>query len=69
MSPLEGGHCLPYHRAYSHTIETADSRTEPTLGQTTNREGAQHLPLAENWIKDLLSMTLPTRAGLSFPHS
>ena len=35
----------------------------------TNREGTQPYPSAENWIKDLLSMVLPTRARLSFPHS
>ena len=36
-------------------------------GQTTNREGAQPNPLTENWVNDLLSMALPTRARLSFP--
>ena len=35
----------------------------------TNREGTQPYPSAENWIKDLLSMVLPTRARSSFPHS
>ena len=35
----------------------------------TNREGTQPYPSAENWIKDLLSMVLPTRARPSFPHS
>ena len=38
-------------------------------GQTTNREGAQAHPSAENWIKDLLSMALTTRAIPSLPHS
>ena len=35
-------------------------------GQTTNREGAQTPPLAGNWIKIVLSMTLPTRASPCF---
>ena len=33
------------------------------------REGTQPQPSAENWIKDLLSMALPTRARTSFNHS
>ena len=33
------------------------------------REGIQPHPSAENWIKDLPSMVLPTRARPSFPHS
>ena len=36
-------------------------------GQTTGRNIAH--PSAENWIKDLLKMDLPTRARHSFPHS
>ena len=34
-------------------------------GQTINREGVQPHPLADNWIKVLLS----TRTRPSFPHS
>ena len=33
------------------------------------REGTQPHPLAENWIKGLLSKALPTRARPSFPYS
>jgi len=33
------------------------------------RERTQPRPSAENWIKDLLSMPLPTRARPSFTHS
>ena len=33
------------------------------------REGTQPHQSAENWIKDLLGMTLPTGARPSFPHS
>ena len=33
------------------------------------REGTQRHPLAENWIKGLLSKALPTRARPSFPYS
>ena len=33
------------------------------------REGTQPHPSAENWIKNLLGMTLPTGARPSFPHS
>ena len=32
------------------------------------REGTQPRPSTENWIKDLLSMPLPTRARPSFTH-
>ena len=32
-----------------------------------NREGTQPHPSTENWIKDLLSMALPTRTRPSFP--
>ena len=39
------------------------------LGQTTNREGAQPNPSADNWIKDLLSKALHQRARPYFPHS
>ena len=43
----------------------------PGLGhlRPNYREGAQPHPSAENWIKDLLRMALPTRASPSFPHS
>ena len=34
--------------------------------QTTNREGAQPHPSINNWIKDILSMFLPTRVRPSF---
>ena len=37
-------------------------------GQTINREGVQPHPLADNWIKVLLSTALPTRARPSFSH-
>ena len=40
-----------------------------TSGQTTNREGPQSQPTADNWIKDLLSVVLPTRVRFSFPNS
>ena len=36
-------------------------------GQTANRETAQTHPSAENWIKGLLSMALPTRARSDCP--
>ena len=36
---------------------------------TIGPPGAQHHPSGENWIKDLLSVALPTRARPSFPHS
>ena len=39
-----------------------------TSGQTTNREGVQPHPSADNWIKALLSKTLPCRARPSFSH-
>ena len=47
--------------------ETADSR----MGRLRPNymEGAQAPPSAGNWIKDSLSMALPTRARPSFPHS
>ena len=56
-----GGHYYPYHRAY---------RLHGWLfsGKTTNREGGKPHPSADNWIKILLSMTLPTRQRSSFPH-
>ena len=42
----------------------------PKSGLRSNyREGTQPHPSAENWIKDLLSMPLPTRARPSFPCS
>ena len=37
--------------------------------RSNNREGTQPHPSTENWIKDLLSMALPTRARPSFTHS
>ena len=38
------------------------------LGPRPNyREGTQPHPSAENWVKDLLSMALPTRARSCFP--
>jgi len=39
-----------------------------TTGQTTNREGAQPHPSADNRIKVFLGMALPTRARPSFSH-
>ena len=36
--------------------------------QATNREGAQLHPSANNWIKDLMSMALPTRTRPNFSH-
>ena len=39
----------------------------PTIVWPNYREGTQPHPSAENWVKDLLSMTLPTRARPSFP--
>ena len=58
LSPL-GGHHLPYHRA---------QRPQDWVisGQTTYRKGAQPHPSADNWIKILLIMALPTRAKPSF---
>ena len=42
----------------------------PYFGLRPNyRERTQPYPSAENWIKDLLRLALPTRATLSFPHS
>ena len=38
-------------------------------GQTINREGVQPHPLADNWIKVLLSTPLLSRARPSFSHS
>ena len=57
MGLLEGGHHdlhYPYHSLVS--------------GQITGRD-TQSRPSKENWIKDLLFMTLPIRTGLSFPQS
>ena len=39
----------------------------PTV--VNHRERTQPHPSTENWIKDLLSMALPTRARPSFTHS
>ena len=52
---------LTYHRAW---------RLQGWIisGQTTNREGVQPHPPADNWIKVWLSPTLPTRTRPSFPH-
>ena len=38
-------------------------------GQTTTREGVQHHPSADNWIKALLSKALPTEQDPVFPTS
>ena len=54
ISPFGGDHHDPYHSLVS--------------GQTTGREHSS-TPSEENWIKDLLSMALPTKARPSFPHS
>jgi len=54
--------------AISHTINPVDSRTGSCPGQTTNREGAEPHPSADNWIKIKLSMALPSRARFRFPH-
>ena len=57
LGPFEGGgHYLHY---LHHSLAS---------GQATGRE---HKPCSstENWIKDLLNMTLPMRARLSFPLS
>ena len=69
ISPLGGGHHYPYHRTSASNTGIADSRDWVTSGQTTNREGAQPHPSAENWIKELLNMALPTRGRPSFPNS
>ena len=59
---------------FSSAVEPVDSRTGLPFQEwvasslTTNREGAQAHSSA-NWIKGLLSMTLPTRARPCFPHS
>ena len=37
--------------------------------RSNNREGTQPRPSTENWIKDLLSMTLSIRTRPSFPLS
>ena len=52
---------LTYHRAW---------RLQGWVisGQTTNREGAQSHPPADNCIKVWLCPTLPTRTRPSFPH-
>ena len=60
LSPL-GSHHQPYHRP-------CRLQGWVTLGQTTNRREAQLHPLADNWIKVLLSTALPTRARPSFSH-
>ena len=36
-------------------------------GPTTNKEGTQAHPLAENWIKDLLSRPCPSKQDSVFP--
>ena len=55
ISPFEG--CRHYHHYPYHSL-------------ANYREGTQPHPSAENWIKDLLSMTLPTRVEQAcFTHS
>ena len=61
VSPLGGSH-KPYHRV-------CRPKGWVTSGQTTTREGVQPHPLADNWIKVLLSKALPTWARLSFSTS
>ena len=56
IGPLQGG------RHYLHCLHHS-------LVQVNNREGTQHHTLTENWIKDLLSMTLPISTRPSFPLS
>ena len=59
ISPFEGG-CHYYQCPY-HSLAS---------GQTTGREHSlQAHPSEGNWIKDLQSMTLPTRTRPSFPHN
>ena len=55
--PIEEGHHYLHH--LHHSLVS---------GQTTGRE---HSPAHQqkNWIKDLLSMAMPIRTGLSFPLS
>ena len=48
------------------TIESIDPHVWVTLRQTTRERVQSHLS-ADNWIKALLSKTLPTRARSSFP--
>ena len=57
MGPLEEG------KNYLHYLHHSF-----TSGQITGREPQPHL-LTGNWIKDLLSMTLPIRTRASFPLS
>ena len=52
VSPL-GGHREPHHRVYRLQGWVAS-------GQTTNKEGAQPHPSANNWVKVLLSPVFPT---------
>ena len=56
-----GGQC--WHKSFLEIIGS------PTSGQTTNREGAQPQSSADNWIKGLLMMALPTRTRFSFPRN
>ena len=56
--------CLPL---INFIIEPINPQVWVSLGQTTNRERVQSHPSADNWIKALLSKTLPTRARPSFP--
>ena len=56
VSPFEGG-CHYSHYPYQFGL------------RPNYMEGTQPHPSAENWIKDLLGMALPTRARPSFPHS
>ena len=56
VPPFEGGsHCLHY---LHHSLASGQR-----IGQV------KPCPSTENWIKDLLSMTLPIRIRPSFPHS
>ena len=51
--------------------EATITTTTPTIvwPQVKLRQGTQLHPSAENWIKNLLSMALPTRTRPSFPYS
>ena len=69
-SSSPGRHVLrsvPLKVTSSPTIVRVEARTGLPQAPTTNREGVQPYTSAENWIKDLLSLTLPTRADPVFP--
>lgn len=56
--------------AINPTTEPVDSRTGSPWGKKkkkTNSEGAQAHPSADNWIKDLQRVALPTRERPIFP--